>query len=176
NGAANRLVVNNGATVLAGSSSTIGYGGDFSGNANSNSATVSGSGSLWSNGLELVVGELGFANRLEVNNGGRVLNSNAFVGRSLFRPSNTVVVTGTGSLWSNRADLSLGGSGSGNLLVVSNGGWVVNSNAQVGASSLGNLALVTGVSSTWSNRADLYVGNGARGNQLVVSEGAVVVD
>src|SRR2546426_7627660 len=38
NGGANRLVVSNGATVLAGSSSTIGYGGDFSGNANSNSA------------------------------------------------------------------------------------------------------------------------------------------
>src|SRR6185503_1123438 len=66
NGAANRLVVSNGATVLAGSSSTLGHGGDLSGNANSNSATVSGSGSLWSNGLELIVGELGFANRLEV--------------------------------------------------------------------------------------------------------------
>src|SRR5580765_5942079 len=32
NGAANRLVVSNGATVLAGSSGTLGYGGDFSGN------------------------------------------------------------------------------------------------------------------------------------------------
>jgi T5SS/PEP-CTERM-associated repeat protein len=174
NGAANGLVVSNGATVLAGSSGTIGYGGDFTGNANSNTVTVSGAGSLWSNGLELVVGELGFANRLEVNNGGRVLNSNGFVGRSLFSPSNTVVVTGAGSLWSNRADLSLGGSGNGNLLVISNGGWVVNSNASVGASSLGNLAVVTGLNSTWSNRADLNVGNGARGNQLVVSDGALV--
>src|SRR6059036_710707 len=43
NGAANRLVVSNGATVLARNSSTLGHGGDFSGNANGNSATVSGS-------------------------------------------------------------------------------------------------------------------------------------
>jgi len=176
NGAANRLVVSNGATVLASGSSTIGHGGDFSGNANSNTVTVSGTGSLWSNGLDLIVGELGFANRLEVNGGGWVVNSNAFVGRSFFSPSNTVLVTGTGSLWSTRADLSLGGAGSWNLLVVSNGGWVVNSNAQVGASSLGNLALVTGINSTWSNRGDLSVGNGARENQLLVSNGALVVD
>jgi len=176
NGAANRLVVSNGATVLAGSSSTLGHGGGFGGNANSNSATVSGPGSLWSSRLDLIVGELGSANRLDVNSSGWVVNSNAFVGRSIFSPSNTVLVTGSGSLWSNRADLSLGGSGSGNLLVVSNGGWVVNSNASVGASSLGNLALVTGTNSTWSNRADLYVGNGARENQLVVSDGALVVD
>src|SRR5689334_21610198 len=80
NGAANRLVVSNGATVLARGSGTLGYGGDFSGNANSNSATVSGAGSLWSNGVELVVGELGFANRLEVNDGGRLFSSNGVVG------------------------------------------------------------------------------------------------
>jgi len=176
NGGANRLLVSNSATVLVRGSGTLGYGGDFSGNANSNSATVSGSGSLWSNGVEMVVGELGFANRLELNDGGQVFSSNGVVGRSLFSPSNTVVVTGPGSIWSNRAAVTLGGVGSRNLLVISNGGWMVNSNANIGESSLGNLALVTGINSVWSNRGDLFVGNNARENQLVVSNGAVVVN
>jgi len=175
NGAFNHLLVSNGATVLSASSCTIGNDA-FGGSPNSNSVTISGAGSLWNSGQDLIVGELGFANRLEVNNGGWVVNSNAFVGRSFFSPSNMVVVTGAGSVWSNRADLNVGGTGTGNLLIVSNGGWVVNNNASIGASSLGNLALVTGTNSVWSNRTDLFVGNGARGNRLVVSDGGRVVN
>jgi T5SS/PEP-CTERM-associated repeat protein len=177
NGALSTLLVSNGATVVAGGSGTLGHGGDFSGNANSNTVTVAGAGSLWSIGLELVVGELGFANRLNVSSGGRVSSSNAFVGRSFFSPSNVVMVTDAGSVWNSRADLSVGGASAGNLLVVSNGGWVVSSNAYLGNGlGAGNVALVTGLNSSWSNRADLFVGNGARANRLVVNDGALVVN
>ena len=175
NGALSTLLVSNGATVLAGGSGTLGHGGDFSSSANSNTVSVSGVGSLWSIGLELVVGELGFANRLEVNNGGRVLSSNAFVGRSHFSPSNSVVVTGAGSVWSNRADLSVGGTGAGNLLVVSNGGWVVSSNAIVGlnSSSLNNTVEVSGAGSRWSSLTDLTIGFDGSTNQFCVLAGGV---
>jgi len=61
--------------------------------------------------------------------------------------------------------------GSANLLAISNGGFVVSSNAcprgELGAS--GNSALVVGAGSVWSNRNLLSIGSADRDNQLVVS-------
>ena len=167
-GVGSRLFVSDGGRVVS-SNASVGS------QSASNAVTVSGAGSLWSNGLELVVGQLGPANRLEVNSGGWVVASNASIGQSIFSPSNSVVVTGAGSVWSNRADLSVGGTGAGNLLVVSNGGWVVNGNGFLG-NGFGhfNLALVTGANSIWSNRASLAVGNSGSNNRLVADNGATV--
>src|SRR5262245_16094686 len=155
NGSSGLLIVSNGGTLLNANGGFVGYN-----NAASNNAVIiTGSGSTWRNQSDLVVGAVGPGNRVEVSNGGALVNSNAVVGQSLFSPTNIIIVTGAGSLWSNRADLRLGGVGGGNLLVVSNGGWVVDKNGTVGDSSLGNLAWVTGTNSTWSNRFDLTVGN-----------------
>src|SRR5262249_39895063 len=96
-----------------------------------------------------------------------------YIGYNLLVASNSVTVSGTGSLWSNRLDLTVGNLGTGNRLEVNNGGRVLNSNGIVGNAG-GNLALVTDASSTWSNGANLIVGNGGSASQLVVSNGASV--
>src|SRR6185436_17973488 len=70
--------------------------------------------------FELYFGEYSARNRMEVNGGGQVVSSNTYIGYS--NTNNLALVTGAGSLWSNRGDLYVGHSSSGNLFVVSNGG------------------------------------------------------
>jgi len=85
---------------------------------------VTGSGSAWSNANDLYVGLSGAGNRLVVGNGGVVRNSRGYVGGNTFSSNNLALVTGAGSLWTNRQQLHIGLNGTGNQLVVSNGGTV----------------------------------------------------
>src|SRR5205823_8267477 len=64
----NRLVVSNGATVFTGGNGLLG----FHFGANSNSATVTGAGSIWSNYLSTSIGSTGSFNQLVVANGAQV--------------------------------------------------------------------------------------------------------
>jgi T5SS/PEP-CTERM-associated repeat protein len=84
-----------------------------------------------------------------------------YMGANSTGRSNEVVVTGAGSLWSNRLDLQIGQNGAFNRLTVSNGGRVVNSNGTVGVNTIANSneVVVTGANSTWSNRSDLIIGS-----------------
>ena len=171
-GAGNQLVVSDGGSVFVNDSSLLG-----ANIAGSNSvALVTGAGSLWTSVLDLSVGDDGVGCQLTVSDGGQVLSSNAVVGVNVASSNNVALVTGAGTVWSNRNNLTLGNSSVGNRLVVSNGAWIVNSNGFLGfsASSIGNLAMVSGAGTVWSNRADLYVGNSGGANQLVVSNGATV--
>jgi fibronectin-binding autotransporter adhesin len=125
-GSQNGLVVTNGGTVA----DTTGYiGGNPSFFSSFGSfAVVTGGGSLWSNAMDLHVGfsSLSASNQLLVSSGGTVLSSNGFVGFA--SAGNSAVVTGAGSLWSNRNTLTVGNNASGNLLIVSNSGTVFASN------------------------------------------------
>ena len=137
----NRLLVGNGGVVANGT----GYLG-YNSTASNNVAVVTGAGSLWSNRFSFSVGESGSGNRLVVSNGGTVANGFGFLGFGPIASNNVAVVTGTNSRWINSSDLSVGTRGSGNQLVVSNGGTVSASNVFVGldADSLGNRVIVDG--------------------------------
>jgi T5SS/PEP-CTERM-associated repeat protein len=88
----------------------------------------------------------------------------------------TVLVTGAGSLWTNTGNLYVGNFGSGNSLVISNGGTVLNAMGFIGSQSnaVGNLVTVTGSNSSWINSGDLYVGYAGQSNRLVISNGGFV--
>jgi len=193
------LVISNGGKVMVTgavlkptASSFVGW--STSGNASNNSVLVTGSGSVWSNRYDLWVGLGGFnslnlsvGNRLAIHDGAAVINSNGYVGyRSDTSPgpgsvsNNSVLVTGSGSVWNNRSNVFVGNYGaSGNSLVISNGGAVLDGNGYLGGASSGannnNRALVTGSGSVWSNGFSLYVGSRGNGNNLVISNGGKVL-
>jgi T5SS/PEP-CTERM-associated repeat protein len=99
---------------------------------------------------------------------------------------NSVLVAGAGSGWSNAGDLEVGGDGTHNDLVISDGGQVSCETGYVGAggelTGLGsgcqryegfNTALVTGPA-LWQVRGKLFVGSNCYGNRLTISNGGVV--
>jgi T5SS/PEP-CTERM-associated repeat protein len=145
---------------------TTGIIGVFSSN---NSALVTGAGSLWTNSGDLYVGNEGSGNSLVISNGGRVANTIGYIGDQPNSSNNSVLVTGSNSLWTNSGDLFVGLQGSGNSLVISNGGTVASGEGYIGAVSSNNSALVTGAGSLWTNSGNLYVGN-----SLVISNGGTV--
>jgi T5SS/PEP-CTERM-associated repeat protein len=142
-GAFNSLVVTNAGAVL---NVTTGGVGILPG-ANFNTALISGSGSVWSNGQGFAVGLFGIGNRLTINDGGRLVSADAVMGENTGANSNVIVVTDSGSVWSNRGDLNIGPATVGNQLVITNGGVV---------RTLGNISI--GTNASLLNNATLYVG------------------
>ena len=172
NGSANRLIVSNGAVVCAGSDGVIGV----SSTAASNSVSVTDPGSQLLLTSTLLVGSNGPLNRLVISNGGFVSEGFGLIGASAGGSGNEVMVTGTGSVWSNRLDCRVGDTGPGNQLVVSNGGMVLADAGYIGfgSTSSSNFVLVTGPGSLWTNASGLVVGDIGLGNRLVISNGGVV--
>jgi T5SS/PEP-CTERM-associated repeat protein/autotransporter-associated beta strand protein len=179
------LLISNAGTLT----NSVGYIGYVS---SGNKAVVTGAGSLWTNSKAFFVGNQGNGNSLVVSNGGALISGAgrgaSYVGEA--SSNNTVLVTGTGSLWQNNDNLYIGTSvlsfGSlGNTLVVSNGGKVVSANLSgnggytyigYGALAPGNSALITGTDSLLTNTRSLFVGHTSRGNSLVVSNGGKVAN
>ena len=89
-------------------------------------------------------------------------------------------MTGSNSLWSNSGDLIVGEDGSGNSLVISNGGKVSNAYSQFGAviglntDSSNNSVMVSGPQSLLSNALGIMIGSGGSGNSLAISNSGVV--
>ncbi len=167
----NRLIIEAGGQV-SGDSGVVGAGA-FGGDSE---ALVTGPGSLWSSRTDLAVGLNPSNNRLVVSNGAAVTaGNNGRLGAVTGATNNVVVVTGTGSQWSNQFDLYVGEGGPRNRMEVSNGGRVVSSNTYIGYFGASNVALVTGAGSVWSNRAGMFVGHAGPGNQLLVSNGGLVI-
>ncbi len=186
NGASsNSLVIANGGKVFNGNSNStygavIGFD-NITGVANNNTVLVTGSGSVWNNSSDLYVGYYSSSNNLTVANGGVVVNGNGYIGYdgSLGGGmSNSVMVTDSGSIWSNTGDVILGyqNGAVGNSLVIANGGQVLNNNGYIGydAASSNNSALVSGPGSLWSNSGSLFVGYGGAGSLLTLTNGGVV--
>lgn len=174
-GYGNSLVVSNGGRVA----DSRGYIG-FTTVATNNSAIVTGSGSVWSNLLDLVVG-VGVGSRLEIRDGGLVVNRQGKVGGdqmilSIAR-SNSVLVTGTGSVWSNTDGVAIGSGASSNSMTITGGGQVFSAWGVVGAyNTRGNSVLVTDANSLWRNTGTISVGDaGASDSTLVISNSAKVM-
>ena len=172
NAALNQLLITN-AALLNDNNGILGQ----RAGANSNLAIVAGLNSVWSNRSDLTVGFSGNGNQLIVSNGGWVANKYGYVARATSSSNNFALVNGTGSVWSNLFDLTVGFGGRSNRFVIEAGALVTDDNgyiSDVGGSN--NEALVTGPGTVWSNRTRLFVGlNNTAANRLVISNGAMVV-
>lgn len=134
-------------------------------------ATVTGSGSGWSNSQSLVVGQDG-SGALTIAEGGAVSNSNGSVGH--YRDATgAVTVTGSGSQWTNSGSLEVGSFGVGTL-TINAGGIVSNTSGYMGSYSSGRaVATVAGIGSQWNCSTSLYVGRQGSGTLNVEAGGTV---
>jgi len=172
NGSGNQLTISNGAAVT----DSAGYIGEIS-NSFYNAVLVTGSNSVWNHSGGLLVGNNGSGNRLTVSNGAVVRNTIGNIGNNIGSSNNTVLVTGSNSVWSMSAGLNVGNSGASNLLMITDGGRVDASIGTIGRNtniSARNVALVTGSGSVWINSSMLYVGYLGTNNQMTISNGALV--
>ncbi len=112
---------------------------------------------------------------LLIQTGGAVQNTSGnHYGAGFYSGSSrTATVTGSGSQWTSTTALYVGGTGTGNQLVVSSGGGVVTAGAGLGfsAGGNGNTALITGTGSLWTNTGSFYVGISGSTNSLTISNG-----
>ena len=180
-GSSNSMIVSNSAVA-----NDWGYIGYTNGSSN-NSVLVTGSNSLWTSSGNLFVGYGGSSNSLTISNVGTVSSAITYIGEDVSSSNNRVVVTGSGSLWTNSSDLYVGYYGSGNNFTISNVGTVssvityIGADESVygmaigyGANASNNSALVTGGGSVLSNDCNLNVGYGGSYNTLTISDGAIV--
>lgn len=173
NGAGNSLVISNGAKVIETGEAWVSQGSIP--RITSNSVIVTGSGSVWSNGQDLSVGDPGACNRVIVSNGGLLIDNRGFIGTYASGSSNnSVVVSGSGSVWTNASDVRIGDSGGANSLTVSNGGKMFGAYGYVGYGGGTNSVLITGAGSIWTNTLDLYVGYSGAGDSVVILGGGAV--
>ena len=95
----------------------------------------SGAGSVWSNASQPLVDPLYIGSAgtgvLVVSNGATVVDGNAYIGNALGANGDAALVTGAGSRWSNGGSLYIGVSGSGNTLLITNGGTVIATNVLI---------------------------------------------
>jgi T5SS/PEP-CTERM-associated repeat protein len=127
--------------------------------------------SNWSAGY--VVGSNTVSDVLIIENGGVLTAGASYVGYETNGNNNLVFVNGSGSLWTSH-DITIGLSGSGNVLSIENGAQVNCTFGTIGANSFSsnNLVIVSGSNSVFSGAA-IYGGSGS-GNQLVVTNGGRV--
>jgi T5SS/PEP-CTERM-associated repeat protein len=172
-GSGNTLIVSNGGKVTGTYTDSLGE----AANSVGNSALVTGVGSLWTNAGGLYVGYQGQGNSLTISDGGTVASEYyGSIGVGPGASSNTVLVTGADSAWNNDS-IYVGYAGSGNRLVISNGGTVANVyTPEIGStsSSRSNSVLVTGAASLFTNGWIMNVGNGGSDNSMVVADGGTV--
>jgi T5SS/PEP-CTERM-associated repeat protein len=175
------LTISNGATMsyintvwTMSHSSVLGY----ESTSSNNCALVTGNGSIWDCSGDMFVGVDGPVNSLVISNGGRVISGNGYLGANPGSDSNSALVVGTNSVWTNSSDVYVGCYGVGDSLVITNGGRVINNYGYVGRNpgSDNNSVMVVGTNSVWTNNADLYVGCYGAGNSLVISNGGRVSD
>ena len=149
--------------------------------SSSNSAVVSGSGSVWSSSGYLNIGSgIGAQyNSLTITNGGVVSNLGGKVGYGQLTNSslsNSVLVTGAGSVWSNGDVLYIGWWSTGNSLKIADGGAVYDTDAYVGTGNCtNNTVTVSGNGALWQNQGNLYVGDAGVSDQLTIGTGGSVL-
>jgi T5SS/PEP-CTERM-associated repeat protein/autotransporter-associated beta strand protein len=169
-GSGNSLIISNGGVVES-ATGAIGY--DAA--ASNNSVLVTGEGSIWDGG-GIEVGSGGSSNSLVVSNGGRVSSAIAYIGKEASAYDNSVLVTGSNSVWTNGSGLTVGDLGSGNSLVIDGGAQVANSTGYIGNGGSNNSVVVSDAGTLWTNSLDVYVGNAGSGSSLTISNGAQVAN
>lgn len=109
--------------------------------------TIDGAGSLLqlNNNVQLTSKSNGGASWITVENGGTLTSAgNSFAGATNSIGNNIITVTGEGSSWTNNGNIAVNSNGTGNDLLVTEGGQVIATSFSLGnaANSSGNTALV----------------------------------
>jgi len=167
-GAGNTLLITNRGTAQS-TTGTLGFNADSS----NNRAVVTGEGSTWTISLDLGIGKAGEGNSLLISDGALVQSGDVMFGTSAGSISNHAIVTDPGSTWISSGSITLGGSGSGNMLVITNGAEVQSYSGVLGSSASNNRAVITGPLSIWTNTSGFTVGVGGVGNLLLITNGAI---
>jgi T5SS/PEP-CTERM-associated repeat protein len=144
-GSGNQFIISNGG-VLRNTSLFAALVLGWQPSGSNNSLVVTGPNALFSNrgtSAGLNVGFGGSFNRVEISNGGRVEGDSSGLGENPSSSNNLAVVSGTGSTWQNGFELRVGNTGSGNQLVISNGGWVITPSLLVGSQPTSSANLVS---------------------------------
>ena len=141
-------------------------------NSGSNgTATVSGSGSMWTN---LAVCTIGFEGNgtLNITNGGQLSQSNTTTIGDI--GTGAVTVDGMGSTWVDDVQINIGNGGSGTL-TISNGGHVSSFGSTVGGGSGSSGVVNVGdAGSSWTNNSFLELsGTGGNGSLHIMNGGTV---
>jgi T5SS/PEP-CTERM-associated repeat protein/autotransporter-associated beta strand protein len=174
NGGAGTLHITNGAAV----SSSYGILADA--NGATGTVTVDGAGSTWTNSGALYVGNRGSSAMLSITNGGKVSNSDGFIGFGT--ASGTVTVDGVGSTWTNSGNLYVGGSNTGlagnGTLRIQNSGTVQATETTIWSTGALEIGLTPNLSGTLTfNGGTLRtVANTAFANNASLGAGGVKVD
>jgi fibronectin-binding autotransporter adhesin len=173
-GSGNSLVVSNAGQVVNG----VSYVGETSTSSN-NRVLVTGANSLWNNSACLI-GDNGSDNSLIINKGGRVVCNAAQLGYFGSASGNSAWISDTNSVWdvsATAAILSVGLTGPGNSVVVTNGGTILGYYVYLGNyASSGNSMLVTGRGSILSGNCYVFTGNQGNNNTFTVARGGAVSD
>ncbi len=129
----------------------------------------------WDAEGDMIVGNLNPSNVLSIVQDGSLTNVNAILGNTSSSSFNTATVSGTNASWISTGNLIVGNGGSGNSLLVTNGGYAQALTTIVGTNSTGkaNQLIVTGTNTIF-NTASLQVGAEGVGNTLVIADGATV--
>lgn len=169
----NLLVITNGAMVV----NSNGYVGRNTG-ADGNRIIVTGTGSVWTNASQLMLGYLSTGNQLNISDGGKVFDAQGLLGLQPGSINNSASVSGAGAEWNVQTFFSVGYQGRSSSLFITNGGTVHSDTANIGLtpSSSNNFVLVSGSGSIWSNTSSLHVGNNSRNNTIFVTNGGRVND
>lgn len=141
--------------------------------ASTNALTVSGTSSVMSNGLNTYVGYEGSGNSMVISDGGKVESLGGYIGYASGADGNIVDVTGLGSVWTNRGDLSVGWYGAENELRLADGAKVESGYAHIGFgdSSSNNVVSVSGKGTELITSLKLSVGYQGASNALHLSNG-----
>jgi T5SS/PEP-CTERM-associated repeat protein/autotransporter-associated beta strand protein len=175
------ITVRDGAMLYNSDGAYIGYGGGPGSGGNSNTLTVTGIGSLYSNGSSLTMGASGLGNLLLVSNGASaIVRDSLYIGNSGYSDagSNNVIVTGGSSSLSVGSDIYIGYGESDDTLMISGGALVSAATTYLGGdvsyAGSSNSLLVTGGGSVLTNSGSLYVGYNGESNSLTVANGGAV--
>jgi len=175
------LVISNGTRVIdvngiLGSDSTI-----------NNTALISGSGSDWTNSTGLYIGGYsaygGSGNNLSIVNSGRVDSTFAVVGFGYMGQSNSLTVSGTGSVlncsyvvlgegWYIAGTTNALYSAPGQRMTIANGGQVNDTIGYIAGTNAS--VVVTDLGSVWSNSSYIYVGAYGSSCSLIITNGGFV--
>jgi autotransporter-associated beta strand protein/T5SS/PEP-CTERM-associated repeat protein len=151
-------------------------------NSINNTITISGAGSQWKGTSDNFLGYGGGGNSLNIVEGGTYNAGWLVAGNEASSSSNSITVSGVGSLLTNGSGVIVGLYASGNTMTVSNGAIVnIGSGLSIGryAGSSNNSVVITGQQTVFTNNggngsSDFYIGNTGSKNSLVISDGATV--
>ncbi|HBA84708.1 MAG TPA: hypothetical protein DCZ95_11495 [Verrucomicrobia bacterium] len=165
------LTIRSGA-ALTNSAAADAASGPFIGAASGREVLVEGAEALWS-GVGISVGDQGQANRLTIENGGRVVCRYGAVGNGTPARLNHLEIRGAGSLWYCQTELHVGLLGASNSLRATEGALVDGPSAYIGYFSDGNRVRVSDAGTVWRSRNNLQVGVNGRNNEFVLEKGAL---